>query len=56
MGVNCVAKSLQKFDFCTLKSAKKIVREQNGLNKSCRQFYVIGGDFFYFDEISKMWA
>lgn len=24
---------------------------------SCRQFYVIGGDFsFYSDEISKMWA
>ena len=32
----------------TLIRKKKIVREQNGLNKSCRQFYVIGGDFFLF--------
>ena len=38
----------KKNNFFTLKSAKKIIREQNGLNKSCRQFYVIGNYLFLF--------
>ena len=25
------------------------------LNKKCWKFYILGGDFFYFDEIAKMW-
>ena len=48
MGENCIAKSLRKFQFLHLLTRKKVVREKNVKNKSCRQFYVIGGEFFLF--------
>ena len=33
---------------------KKVVESKNALYKSCQKFYILGGDFFYFDENSKM--
>ena len=30
---------------------KKVIKS----NKSCPKFYKLGDDFFYFDEISKLW-
>ena len=47
MGENCVAKSLRKFQFLHLLTRKKSRQRKNVKNKSCRQFYVIGGDFFF---------
>ena len=34
---------------------KKVIKSKNGISKSCPKFYKLGDDFFYFDEISKLW-
>ena len=33
---------------------KKVVGSKNVFYKSCWKFYILGGFFFFFDEISKM--
>ena len=47
---------LAKISISSPSNTKKIVREKNVLSKSCRQFYVIGDDFFYFDKIAKFFG
>ena len=38
-------------------NAKKVAREKNVLNKSCRQFYVIGAEFFFIlTKSQKCWS
>ena len=34
---------------------KKVIISKNAFSKSCPKFYKLGDDFFYFDEISKLW-
>ena len=53
MGENCVAKSLQKFNSFTLLHAKKSCQRNKWLNKSCRQFYVLGIIFFILTKSEK---
>ena len=37
-----------------LKNHKKVTESKNVFYKSCWKFYILGGDFFYFDEIANM--
>ena len=40
---------------CQKMTEKKVVKSKNAFSKSCPKFYKLGDEFFYFDEISKLW-